>query len=60
MGRRGYLWLVGCLKWVKGYVGDYGVFVILVMVVTVFCINVKTFYCVEVWLFVTCIGFLVW
>jgi len=33
---------------VKGYVGEYGVFVVLVVVVTVFCIRVNTFYCVEV------------
>ena len=45
---------------VKDYVGEYGVFVVLVVVVMVFCIRVKTFYCIEVWLFVICIRFLVW
>ena len=48
---------------VKDYVGEYGVnfqcnslCITACVVVMVFCIGVKTCYCVEVWLFVICIG----
>ena len=59
----------GCYGWwvyqgrVKDYVGEYGVnfqcnslCITVCVVVTVFCIRVKTFYYVELWLFVICIG----
>ena len=48
---------------VKDYVEQYGVnfqcnslCITACVVVMVFCIGVKTCYCVEVWLFVICIG----
>ena len=57
----GGVWLEGFLhEGFKDYVGEYGVFVVLVVVVTVFCIRVKTFNCIEVGLFVFSIRFLVW
>jgi len=40
-------WLVGFSKSFKDHVGEYGVVVVQMVIVQVFCVNVKTFYCVE-------------